>query len=365
MNTNISSFVFKLVALTFSHLNLSQKKNLSDLIVAFFHNKSFALWEIAGGLSGETSHKHKHKRLIYFLDTLTIDINFWKSFALTIFSLPGMEFRRRKTFTLSFDATTLKEDFWLLVVSLNYQGRAIPLLVKGWEHVNQSYNYWDRVRETLSDLKAILPKGYTFEIVADRGFSGESMFNICDELDIDFIVRINDSYKVKLANGKEFIQLSLFDDGYYKLEYLGQKNKRENMHLAVGTETRDGQSSTWYLVSNNAQSAKEIVNKYATRFWIEEGFKDLKSRLHWEKYTEKIPTKDRLLKSVVVSSLSYAIQTALGNALHMSKSERERTSLFNKFQQTFKRTTKELEYLIMKFNSIVTKCFNRAKFAFS
>jgi|GEM_PF-2429195 len=49
----------------------------------------------------------------------------------------------------------------------------------------------------------------------------------------------------------------------------------------------------------------------------------------------------------------------------MSESEREKTSLFNKFQQTFKRTTKELEYLIMKFNSIVTKYFNRAQFAFS
>lgn len=364
MDNKLFLFVFKLISSTFQYLNLSQKKNLADLLVAFLYNKSFALWEIAGGLSGETSHKHKHKRLIYFLDTLTLDTTFWKAYALTVFSLPGFKFKQRKLLTLSFDATTLKDDFWLLAVSINYQGRSIPLLIKGWADVHQPYDYWARVRETLTDLQAILPKGYAFEIVADRGFSGDTMFRICNELGIDFIVRINDSYKVKLANGTEFIQLSLFDDGYYKLEYLGQKTKSEDLHLAVTTSTHNDVPSTWYLVSNTAQGAKEMSLKYATRFWIEEGFKDLKSRLYWEKYTEKIPTKDRLHKCIVVSSLSYALQTALGNGLRMSESEREKTSIFNKFQQTFKRSTRELEHLIMKFNTIIYTYIKRAKLAF-
>lgn len=364
MDNHLFAFVFKLISLTFKHLNLSQKKNLADLLTAFLYNKSFALWEIAGGLFGETSHKHKHKRLIYFLDTLTLDITFWKAYALTVFALPGFKFKRRKILTLAFDATTLKDDFWLLAVSINYQGRSIPLLIKGWEHVNQPYNYWERVRETLSDLRAILPKGYSFEIVADRGFSGDTMFKICNELDIDFIVRINDSFKVKLADSTEFIQLSLFDDGYYQLEYLGQKSKSEDLHLSINTSMQPDTSSTWYLVSNTAQSAEEMSRKYATRFWIEEGFKDLKSRLYWEKYTEKIPTKDRLFKCIVVSSLSYALQTALGNGLTMSQSEREKTSLFNKFGQTFKRCTKELEHIIMKFNTIIYTYIKRAELAF-
>lgn len=106
---------FKLVSLfvrkCFKHLNISQQKNLADLISAFLSNTSFALWDIASGLSGDTSTKHKHKRLIYFLDSLNIDINFWKSYSLSLFCLPGFKFKKRKIITLALDATTLKDDF--------------------------------------------------------------------------------------------------------------------------------------------------------------------------------------------------------------------------------------------------------------
>ena len=54
-------------------------------------------------------------------------------------------------------------------------------------------NYWDRVKTVLTELKEILPKGYKFEIVSDRGFQGDVMFQMCKELGIDFIIRINDS----------------------------------------------------------------------------------------------------------------------------------------------------------------------------
>ena len=119
----ISSF-YRLVSLIvkkcFTHFNVSQKKNMSDLLTAFLSNTSFALWDIASGLSGNTSTKHKHKRLIYFLDSLIIDLKFWKCFSLAVFSLPGFRFKRRKMITLALDATTLKDDFWLLAVTISF-----------------------------------------------------------------------------------------------------------------------------------------------------------------------------------------------------------------------------------------------------
>ena len=100
----------------------------------------------------------------------------------------------------------------------------------------------------------------------------------------------------------------------------------------------------WYLAANRRELSQELMTeRYTTRFWIlvlctkyavEEGIKDLKSKLHWEKYTEKIPQNDRLTKCVIISSFSYAIQTAIGNQLQMSQSDRLRTSIFNKFRQT-------------------------------
>ena len=49
-----------------------------------------------------------------------------------------------------------------------------------------------------------------------------------------------------------------------------------------------------------------------SRMWIEESFRDLKQELGWEKYTEKIPSKGRLEKVVVISLISYVIGIMVG-----------------------------------------------------
>jgi hypothetical protein len=209
----------------FSHLNVNQKNNLADLTTAFLSNTSFTLWDIASSLSGNTTTKHKHKRLIYFLDSLKIDLNFWKSYSMALFSLPGFRLKSRKVITLALDATTLKDDFWILAVTVGFNGRGIPLYLKVWKGVNESYDYWRRVKIALSELKKILPDGYSFEIVADRGFQGDRMFEICKEIGMDFIIRINDSYSVKLPEKQEYEKLEHLPDGYYHTESLGKKVK--------------------------------------------------------------------------------------------------------------------------------------------
>ena len=366
MQEDFLKLVTIIVKKCFKHLNLSQKKNLADLITEFLSNTSFALWDIATSLSGNTTTKHKHKRLIYFLDSLTIDINFWKSYSLALFSLPGFKFKKRKMITLALDATTLKDDFWILTVTISFNGRGIPLYLKSWKGVNERYDYWGRVKSVLKDLKEIMPKGYLFEIVSDRGFQGDVMFQMCKELEIDFIIRINDSYMVKLPDGDEYIQLSLFNDGYYVTESLGKKSQTSDINLCVNSKIlENGDIARWYLASNKRELSQDImVERYTTRFWIEEGIKDLKSKLHWEKYTEKIPQKERLEKCIIISCLSYTVQTAVGNQMAMSDSDRKRTSIFNKFRQSIRRGTEKLERIILNFINIISTYIMRAKLSF-
>jgi hypothetical protein len=77
MNDNFLKLVNLLVKKCFKYLNISQKRNLADLITAFLSNTSSALWDITSSLSGDTATKHKHKRLIYFLDSLTKSFQRW------------------------------------------------------------------------------------------------------------------------------------------------------------------------------------------------------------------------------------------------------------------------------------------------
>ncbi|MFZ5985989.1 MAG: hypothetical protein ACOYWZ_02565, partial [Bacillota bacterium] len=59
---------------------------------------------------------------------------------------------KRKYISLLIDATTLKDDFWILSASISFCGRAIPVYLKIWTGVNTSYDYWDRVKEFLKGL---------------------------------------------------------------------------------------------------------------------------------------------------------------------------------------------------------------------
>ena len=148
-----------------------------------------------------------------------------------------------------------------------------------------SHNYWERVKSLLKELKEILPKGYLFEIVADRGFQGDTMFQMCKELGIDFIIRINDSYKVRV-NGQEYIQLSLFNDGYYITESLGKENQTSDINLCVNSRVlENGEVAKWYLVSNRRALDQDVmVERYSTRFWIEEGILVLKYKVRSKRF---------------------------------------------------------------------------------
>lgn len=332
--------------------------------MAFFYNASFTLWEIASCLAGETTPKHKHKRLIYFLDHLELDTAFWKSFILTIFSLPGFRFKSRRYITIALDATTLKDDFWILAASVSFQGRSIPVYVKMWRGVHTSYNYWQRVESFVTELKELLPQGYRYELVADRGFQGEPMLKLLARIGWDYVIRLNGCWRVKESDGREFVQLNLFADGWYEQVWLGKTRQAGPVNLAVSSVVNEeGAASKWYL-KTNINHYDHVVSSYTRRFWIEESFKDLKSQLKWETYTEKLPSKDRINKCVTVSCLSYAIQTSLGTQISLAPSEEAKASVFKRFRQAYRRSSERLERIITKFLGMIPTYIRRTQYAF-
>jgi len=91
--------------------------------------------------------------------------------------LPYFKLRSRKYISLVLDFTTLRDDFLILSASVSYMGRAIPVYMKMWRGVNESYDYWGRVESFLKDLKELLPL-HQYWLIFDRGFSSKRLFEI-------------------------------------------------------------------------------------------------------------------------------------------------------------------------------------------
>ena len=198
----------------------------------------------------------------------------------------------------------------MLAAAISLKGRAVPVYLKIWEDPNSKYDFWGRVKKFLEELKEILPERKEYEIVADRGFQGDTLVRICLDLDWEYVVRINGNYLVQVGD-KKLVQLSLFDPGMYYDVVVGKKSK-EVVNLVVNEiEGEDGSRERWYL-KTSLRDRERAVRDYERRMWIDEGIKDLKSYLKWESYTRKIPEKGRLKKLVVCSVLSYAIGLSMG-----------------------------------------------------
>lgn len=331
MDPDLARQTYHILKRTFSQYNKYTLDTLSEVLLALFSHQRFTLRHIASRLLGATNVKHKLKRLQNFLDGIELNEQFWQSYIQTLFCLPYMRLGTRSRITLLIDATSLQEDFWILAASISYRGRSIPVYLRIWEGVNVSYDYWQRVEEFVGRLKQLLPAEHSYELIGDGGFEGARMFALCRRVGWDQVIRINGSYSVKTPGGREFIQLSLFDDGYYRQVVIGQTNPTKGLNLAVCSS--EDSSRRWYLATS--VDPEQAAADYTRRMWIEQTFKDLKSVLNWETYTAKIPAHQRLQKLVVLSCLSYAFQLCLGTQVAVPPSEEAKTSLLQRFRHIY------------------------------
>lgn len=341
MDPDLARQTYHILKRTFPQYNKYTLDALAEVLLAMFSHQRFTLRHIASRLLGTTNVKHKLKRLQGFLDKIELDEQFWHSYVQTLFCLPYMKLASRGRVTLLIDATSLKEDVWILAASISYRGRSVPVYLRQWKNVYADYDYWGRVEAFTRQLQSLLPGDLDYELIGDQGLQGARMFALCRQLGWDQVIRINGSYKVKTPGGREFVQLSLFDDGHYRQVVIGKTDPTEGLNLAVCSAP--DRSERWYLVTSLAP--QQAAADYRRRMWIEQTFKDLKSVLKWETYTAKIPARRRLEKLVVLSCLSYAIQLCLGTQISVPPSEQAKTSLLQRFRHIYSSAWRKTEEL--------------------
>ena len=333
-----SKHIHKILSLHFDSLPKPHLKTLSDLIVAFFFHDNFTLRDIAAHIPSPTHVKHKLKRLQNFLDRLNVDEEFWRGHVRLIFTLPYFYPIRRKKIVLLMDSTTLRNKYWVFALSVTYRNRAIPVYMGIWEGVKKKYQFWDRMREVIEMGKKILPSRYEYEIVADNGFGGNMMWEICDEMGWDYVTGINYTTSGEKIEGAEHVQLSLFHRNPIE---------KPNLKKGVNLVTTERNGNRWYLATNR-EDRKEVLMDYKEIMWMEKSFRDLKVRLKWEKFTEKLPLKHRIEKLLIVSVMSYAIQLSLGGMVDVPRNEEESKTIISRFRHIYLNTWRTAHLIFLK-----------------
>jgi hypothetical protein len=185
----------------------------------------------------------------------------------------------------------------VLKIGLARQGRVIPLLQLAYDRDNlpadRSQNQIEE--EALAGVLAALPKHCHPIILADRGFARSEFFLWLIDRRLDFVVRIDKGTCVTPANGQRRklgvdLTIGLGEQLWLgRVRYALYHGRPSDIWLNVGCSWLPVTSAAarkdpaepdepWYLATT-APSVELAVAWYRKRFWVEESFRDDKSRL--------------------------------------------------------------------------------------
>jgi hypothetical protein len=258
------------------------------------------------------------------------------------------------------DETKLSDHLAVMMVSLAFEGRAIPLLWRCYQ-VN-AYPPQGQVLliyGLLTKVLSALPADVQPLVEMDRGLAHSSaMLRALKSLKVDFLVRVKATARFTSRRGHSQLlhQMIKIGETVWAQGTLFARDHQITGCISLTWEY--GQAEAWCLFSNNPHLTGQ---RYALRWWQEESFKDLKSG-GWQWQTTHIRCPIRMERLLLVMSISYAWMLSLGVLLGEAPSAIQRqvatrdgllsASLFRLGLRWFKRLLRCTPYALQ-----VTLCF--------
>lgn len=206
------------------------------------------------------------------------------------------------------DETKLSDRIAVMMVSLAYEGRAIPLVWRCYR-ANSAADYPAQgqvllIWGLLAKVLAALPTDSRPLVQMDRGLGHSSaMLKALQRLGIHYQVRVKQNATFTSRRGHTCALGDLIKPGEppviaHGWLFRGHKQVAVTVHLLWEL----GQREPWCLVTNDPEVYGAV---YALRVWQEESFRDLKSG-GWQWQCSYVTSPDHAERLVLVLAVAYA-----------------------------------------------------------
>ena len=213
--------------------------------------------------------------------------------------------------TLIEDTSMLWNEYCLIRLSVQYRGRAIPLVWRVIRHGSSSVSF-EVYQAMLKRATRLMPTGVSICYLADRGFADTTLMRyLRDELHWHFRIRVKSNGWIYRAR-KGWRQLNQYhlDLGEVVLLQgvtLTKTSSLAGLHLALARDPLTRQ--VWMVVSDETTSL-QTFREYGERFQIEEELLDEKSNGFQLERSEirSAPALSRLCFVMAVATLLLTVQ---------------------------------------------------------
>ena len=234
--------------------------------------------------------------------------------------------------------------FCIAVLAVSHRkGRAIPI----WCQVNVSEAgliapLLAALEELFQFLQSNAPD-LTLVLVMDRWFASDKLFKLFETYGVYFIARTKSDKLVQLPWDPGWWKEPIHDISHPELPITYRKHKLRLIRSNYNETMKDPEP--WFLLTNLPEETtrRQLLNRYAERFEIEEAFKDVKwlQRLKWQQVK-----KPEVIRTLLLFSFLGWWLTWLYVAPAASKAELQRKVHPKKRLSWFRQSWEELQRLL-------------------
>jgi len=288
---------------------LTQVRNFAWLLVGIYQARSVCLSRIAGQIPGAAKLPSFTRRLSRFLDNPAIRVREW--YAPVARQWIQAQASGLQQVQLIVDGTKVGFGHQLLIVSLAYRKRAIPL---AWTWVNhvKGHSTPHKQLALLAYVRTLVPRGVAVLLVGDQEFGSVAVLRQLDGWRWDYVLRQKTSSHVFLAHQSDWQDFGSHLQKAGQSRWLGAGYLTEKdiypVHLLIHWQV--GEDQPWCLATNLPDRAMAL-RAYARRMWIEEMFGDLK-RHGFDLEATLLRHPQRLSRLTLAVALLYVWCLAMG-----------------------------------------------------
>jgi len=286
----------------------ARMRNTTSFIVAgIVEAHSVNLASIAREMPGETSDKHKIKRVDRFMGNGAVDVAGISRALLRNYGFqPGMRV------LLSLDWTTIGK-YEALTTSVVTGGRALPF---HWTVIDKKKTRMAVAeRFHVEELASLLPEGVDFTCLFDAGFDSVDFISHLQSENLRFVVRCATGVCIRPEGEKDWIKISEFEWQRGRAYDWGTSalTKEHEFQVRIVGVHDPNQKKPWLLLTNLPDDARTVITFYGHRFETEETYKDFKDiRDGLQLKGQRLKSPDRLARLIAVETIAYWVMVMAG-----------------------------------------------------
>jgi len=299
----------------FSKRGMGFCKSLSAMVIGMMHSCSSSTGAISTSISAISGKcfTASDSQIRYLLSNIKfqIDDQLWRCYLRMIFAFlaEGGYIKTSSKIYIQLDYTSIDNDFLVLSASIAFRGKSVPIYfsMRRYPKRKNMTNLMKMEKAFIKGLRHCLNKQYQYVIVADRGFGNARFMQLCQENNLEYIVRIRGDLKIEyktknklneIKHSKTLVSVFVPSWGHDAEIYVKKKN-----------------DAIWYLCTNIKKiERRTIAREYERRFKIEKCFQDQKSS-GFNIENTKIRKYDRLKRLLFCTCISQALMLFTGDIL--------------------------------------------------